>query len=380
MIDVLVVTPDFPPRPGGIQTLLARLVTGFPSYRALVLAPSEPEAGPFDQRFPVPVLRVSPDPASGRGAKAAYLANLLIRALAVARRERPRVVLAGHVLAGPVGWTIRRLLGVPYVVYIHADEMARPRRLLRRPLRDADRVIAVSAYSRDLAVRAGARPERVVVIANGADLPSPAAASGPAEHGPPQPTILTVSRMDQLYKGHDVLLRSLPLVAARVPTVRLVFLGDGAFREFYQRLASSLGITDHVLFLGRVPDPVRDAWLSSCDVFAMPGRVGPVDGAGEGFGIVYLEAGAWGKPVLAGRAGGAVDAVVDGRTGLLVEPESIHAVADGLIRLLTDRMLTARLGMAARQRVATELSWTNVAGRVEGVLREVAGAGGELAR
>jgi phosphatidylinositol alpha-1,6-mannosyltransferase len=360
--------------------LLARLVSGFPGYRALVLAPSDPEAGPFDRRFPVPVLRVSPDPAEGRGAKATCLGRLLIRALAVTRRERPRVVLAGHLLVGPVGWTIRRLLGVPYVVYVHADELARPRWLLRRALREADRVIAVSAYSRDLAVRAGVHPERVVVIGHGADLPALPAAPDSVVPGAPRPTILTVSRMDELYKGHDVLLRSLPLVAACVPAVRLVLLGDGAYREFYRRLASTLGIADRVLFLGRVPDAVRDAWLSTCDVLAMPSRVSPVDGPGEGFGIVYLEAGARGKPVLAGRAGGAVDAVLENRTGLLVQPESVREVADGLIRLLTDTALATRLGMAARQRVAAELSWTRVAGCVEGVLRDVAGAGRAPAR
>jgi phosphatidylinositol alpha-1,6-mannosyltransferase len=371
MTDVLVVTPDFPPRPGGIQTLLARLVASFPSYRAVVLAPRDPEERLFDRGFPAPVLRIPPDPAAGRVAKATCLARLLIRAVATARRERPRVVLVGHVLLGPVGWIIRRLQGVPYVVYVHAGELARPRPLLVRALRAADRVIAVSAYSRTLALRVGVRPERVVVIGHGADLPAPGAAEspGPAEA---RPTILTISRMDELYKGHDVLLRSLPLVSGRVPSVRLVLLGDGKFRDFYRRLAAALGVADRVVLLGRVPDSARDAWLRACDVLALPSRVSPVDGLGEGFGIVFLEAGAHGKPVLAGRAGGAVDAVTDGETGLLVEPDNVREVADGLIRLLTDGALGARLGANARHRIAGALSWPSVAARVEGVLREVA--------
>jgi phosphatidylinositol alpha-1,6-mannosyltransferase len=178
--------------------------------------------------------------------------------------------------------------------------------------------------------------------------------------------------MDELYKGQDVLIRSMPLVRARVPGARLVLVGDGAFRGYYERLATSLGVAEWVVFTGRVSDAERDAWLHACDVFAMPSRVNPLDGAGEGFGVAYLEASAHGKPVLAGSIGGSLDSVVDGVTGLLVPPDSVPDVADGLIRLLSDGDLAARLGEAGRQRVATEASWAQVGRRVEGVLREVA--------
>jgi phosphatidyl-myo-inositol dimannoside synthase len=364
---VLVVTLDFPPRVGGIQILVHRLALSLPKYRAIVVAPSAPGAGAFDAALPFPVIRVRPDPSGSRVRKLVCLLRMLERSVTAAWRTRPRILLCSHVIVAPIGWAIRGLLGVPYVVYVHADELVRLGSLRTRVLRAADHVIADSRYSKDLAVQAGVTSERIAVIGQGADT----APDATPEPGVSPPTILSVARMDELYKGQDVLIRSLPMVRARIPGVRLVLMGEGIFRSYLERLARSLGMSDRVIFTGRVPDAERDRWLSACDVFAMPSRVHALDGAGEGFGIAYLEAGAHGKPALAGRIGGSLDSVVDDVTGLLVDPQSVHEVADGLLRLLTDHDLARRLGEAGRQRVATELSWAQAGRRVEAVFLEV---------
>ena len=130
---------------------------------------------------------------------------------------------------------------------------------------------------------------------------------------------------------------------------------------------------DAVRFLGAVDDAERDRWLRSADVFAMPSRLPNAGLAGEGFGIVYLEAAAYGKPVVAGNVAGALDAVLDGETGLLVDPTDPRAVADALTRLLREPELAARLGRAAQARVAG-LSWPAMARSVEALLREQSGA------
>ena len=121
-------------------------------------------------------------------------------------------------------------------------------------------------------------------------------------------------------------------------------------------------------FLGRVDDAERDRWLDRAQVFCMPSRLPPEGTGGEGFGIVYLEAGAHGLPVIGGRVAGALDAVVDGRTGLLVDPVDHLAVAAAAIELLSNRSLAQRLGTQGRVH-AEEHAWPRIAARVEELLR-----------
>jgi phosphatidylinositol alpha-1,6-mannosyltransferase len=187
------------------------------------------------------------------------------------------------------------------------------------------------------------------------------------------PTVLTIARIVDRYKGHDVMVRALALVRQTVPGARWVVIGDGSLRPAIEELARASGLGEAVLFLGAVSDEQRSQWLRRADVFAMPSRV-PADGhAGEGFGISFLEAGAHGKPVVAGGVGGALDSVVDGRTGLLVDPTDPVAVADALVRLLSDRDLAARLGRGGAER-AREFAWPRIAARVEALLLEQARA------
>jgi phosphatidylinositol alpha-1,6-mannosyltransferase len=151
-----------------------------------------------------------------------------------------------------------------------------------------------------------------------------------------------------------------------------VVIGDGPLRGELETLARSHGVEDSVRFLGSVSDEERDSWLARADLLAMPSRL-PGDGqAGEGFGIAYLEAGAHGKPVVAGNVGGALDAVLDERTGLLVDPTDPRAVAEAIVRLLRDTQLALRLGTAGAAR-ARSLAWPVIVRRVEAVLLEALG-------
>jgi phosphatidylinositol alpha-1,6-mannosyltransferase len=174
--------------------------------------------------------------------------------------------------------------------------------------------------------------------------------------------------LSELYKGHDVVLRSLPLVAARVPEVAYVVVGDGALRPYYEGLAASLGQTPRVTFIGQADQPTVEAWYRTCDLLVMVSRDRAVDGGAEGFGLVYLEANRFGKPVVAGSAGGAPDAVLDRETGILVDPEDEIAVSGAIIELLSDPALRARLGRQGQQRVLNERSWLRVAEQVEDVM------------
>jgi phosphatidylinositol alpha-1,6-mannosyltransferase len=167
------------------------------------------------------------------------------------------------------------------------------------------------------------------------------------------------------------MVRATPLIRAQVPDVEWVIVGDGPLRGEIERLAMSHGVEGAARFVGEVPVEQLDRWLQRADVFAMPSRV-PVERlGGEGFGIVYLEAAANGLPVVAGNVGGALDAVVDQKTGLLVDPADHAAVAAAISRLLRDPPLATAMGRAGAER-ARQFAWPIVAERVEQVLFEVA--------
>ncbi len=357
---VLVITPDFPPAKGGIQILSQRVVSGLHGLAPTVVTLGHADAAAFDRQQPFRVVRTHATP----GTRTFSIAGLNATAGLLGLRARPDVVLSMHIVAGPAAVLLRRRLGIPFVQYVHAKEVGARPGLARFALTRADRVVAVSRYTRGLVVAAGANPDRVALISPGVDLP-PAASLDRDRRG--SPTILTISRLEDRYKGHDVVLRALPLVRVEVPGVCWRVIGDGPLRPTLEERARTMGLGESVQFLGAVSDDVRDRELATADVFCMVSRMPTGGFAGEGFGIVYLEAGAYGLPVVAGATGGALDAVVEGETGLLVDPDDHVAVADALVSLLRDRDLANRLGRGGRAR-AERLTWEATGRLVEAEL------------
>jgi phosphatidylinositol alpha-1,6-mannosyltransferase len=292
------------------------------------------------------------------------IAELNVRAVMEAIRFRPDVVLSAHVAVSPAAFMIHRTLGVPYAQYAYGQEIADRPRLARFAVRQAAAVVAISDYAAAL-VRPWVDERRLRQIPPGVDLPARRWVGRSA-----QPIIVTVSRLAERYKGHDVMLRSLPLVRARIPDVQWVVVGEGPLRPTYERMADALGVKDLARFVGTVDDDERDRWLDRAHLYAMPSRL-TATGGGEGFGIAYLEAGAHALPVVAGNVAGARDAVVDGVTGLLVDPTDHLAVGDAITELLTDRGRADTLGRAGEAR-ARQFAWPGVAERVENLLQEVA--------
>lgn len=351
---VLVLTPDFPPAPGGIQLLMHRIVRHLHRLRVRVVTVDGPGARGFDATSGLEVRR------GGSGAaRRPAVAALNARSLREAARFRPAAVLSGHIVTAPAAALIAAALRIPFAQYLYAAEVGARPRLAAFAVRRANAVVAISAYTHDLAVAVGASPARVHRILPGVDLP---AVSRIERAG--RPTLLTISRLSERYKGHDVMLRALPLIRARVPEVEWVVVGDGPLRPALERIAASQGLHGHVRFVGTVSDDDRDRWLRRAHVFTMPSRLPAAGLAGEGFGIVYLEAAAHELPVVAGNVGGALDAVVDGQTGVLVDPTDHVALADVVADLLLDASRAQALGAAGARR-ARELTWPAVAERIE---------------
>jgi phosphatidylinositol alpha-1,6-mannosyltransferase len=355
---LLILTPDFPPAPGGIQVVAHRLASGLQGFQTTVVAPDSPGAARFDAASGVRTHRVRGGGALRGGRNALLNATALARGIAL----RPHVTLSMHLVTSPAAAAIRRAAGSRTAQYFHAEEIGAKPRLAAFAAQRADASIAVSEYTAGLVAATGAAARGLHVIGNGTDVPDDASPLDDV-----RPTILTIARIEERYKGHDTIVRALPLVLAKVPDAQWVVIGDGSLRPGLEQLAASYGVSQAIRFLGTVSDEQRNLWLRRARLLAMPSRLPAGGFAGEGFGIVYLEAGAYGKPVVAGNVGGALDAVRDGETGLLVDPTDPLLVAEAITRLLLGRELARRLGEAGR-RHALSHTWPHVVGRVEGVL------------
>ena len=252
-------------------------------------------------------------------------------------RERPRLIVSTHLNFGPVAQIVRELTGVPYVLIAHGIDAWRLKsRSRQKALQQSDLVLAVSRYTRDCLVqRISLDPERVQILPN--TFSPERFATGPKsprllrKYGltAQTPVILTVCRLAgaERYKGYDQMIRALPQILDGVPNARYLLVGTGPDRSRIERLVAGLGVQDAVVLAGFVPDEELSEHYNLCDLFAMPSKA-------EGFGIVYLEALACGKPVLAGNKDGSRDALNDGELGLLVDPDDTAEIASEVIRVL----------------------------------------------
>lgn len=354
---VLVTTPDFPPAIGGIQRLLGKLVAHATGWEVLVVALRQPEGG-----FAPPagaIARTTNKPPS-RGAS---IARLNARTLRTGLVWRPEAVICGHIVTSPAALLLSTLLRVPSVQYVYAKELANWPRLSRLALERSQATIVLSQHAERLAHGAGAPRERVHVIPPGVDALERSPEQGGKDD---RPTILTVARLVDRYKGFDVMLQAMLIVRDALPASRWVLIGEGPLRLELERSARLLGLQDSVTFCGRVGDAELDDWYARSHVFAMPSRV-PPDGGGEGYGLVYLEAAARGLPCVGGKDGAVAEAVIDGKTGLLVDATNHVETAAALIELLADPERAEALGAAGRARART-LSWERMAASTETLL------------
>ncbi|GAA3301729.1 glycosyltransferase family 4 protein [Dactylosporangium vinaceum] len=356
-----VLSPVYPPALGGIETLTEGIVTRWTGPVEVVTL-AEPQAADWDAERPYTVHRVRNQPRGGRRS----IARLTVHSLHVARAFRPDIVLSMHVRCGYAAALIRSVTGAAWAQYYHAKEVPTWPRSARWCVRGADLGIAVSRYTRGLVEAVGVPTAPLTVIPPGVRL-SPPLPGARAR----RPTILTVSRLADAYKGHDVMLAALPAVIQRLPDVRWVVVGGGERLDWLRTEVVARGLSRHVELRGAVDESTRNALLAEAHIFALPSRVADHGRSGEGFGIVYVEAAAAGLPVVAGRCGGATDAVDDGVTGLLVDPTDPAAVAGALITLLERDELRGRMATAGPD-WSRKFDWSRVSADVQAALQAAA--------
>lgn len=251
--------------------------------------------------------------------------------------HRPQLIVCGHLNFSPLALWIYQLFRIPYWIIVYGiDAWNINNRSKINALKQADRIISISGYTRNRLIQEqGIEPNKIWLLPVTFDANQFAIRPKPhyllQRYGlqPEQPIILTVARLSKAeqYKGYDVILSSLPKIRKALPKVHYVLIGKGDDRDRIEAMINKLGVANHVTLTGFVPDHELCDHYNLCDVFAMPSK-------SEGFGIVYLEALACGKPVLAGNQGGAIDALCHGELGVLVSPDDAEVIADALVQLL----------------------------------------------
>lgn len=367
MSRILLVTNDFPPRRGGIQSYLENLVDELVAageHTLTVYAPKWKDSQAYDRHAAATGYEVVRHPTT-----------LMVPEPTVARQmrrliEQHEIDTVWFGAAAPLALLspLARSAGASRVIAsTHGHEVGWSmlpvaRSALRRIGNDVDVITYVSQYTRGRFASAFGPRAALEHLAPGVDTErfepnSVSRAELRARYGlGDRPVVVCLSRLVPR-KGQDMLIRALPTVRERVDGAALVIVGGGPYRETLHRLAREFGVSDHVVFTDGVPSEELAAHHALADVFAMPCRT---RGAGldvEGLGIVFLEASATGVPVVAGRSGGAPESVRDGETGLVVDGWDVGAVAAAVGDLLADPDRAAAMGRAGRRWVVEEWQW-----------------------
>jgi phosphatidylinositol alpha-1,6-mannosyltransferase len=376
-VRLAVLSQDFPPAIGGIQTYTQALAAALVPHveNLVVIAPDEPGAAAFDRTAPHRVVRV----AGPRDWMRVTALPTLMRTFAEHRTDVVLTTTWGLAATARAASRTRPVFAAAHGQELLKSLVPRPLSPLyawhrRATLKSLAGVFAVSRFTAGLVGSEGVARERIHVVPNGVDVErwrSLAGASDPSAlartHGIPDdaPVALTIARLIRR-KGVDTVLQALPAVAATYPNLHYLIIGDGPERDGLEHLTTQLGLRTRVHFLGAVDDLAIAQAYRRATFFIMPAR--DERPSVEGFGLVFREAHAFGKPVIGAATGGIPDAIRHGVDGLLVPPDAPEEAAAAMIHLLSEPELACALGEAGRTNVLANGTWAHVAHKVARVL------------
>jgi len=336
---LLLVTPDAPPASGGIQRLLDGWLRWMPDtqWDVVTTTPGPPSHAAHAVR------RVRHPALPGRAGWVADRAVINGAGLAAARRLRPDAVVIGVQAAAPAGLLAQRLLGIPAVLMAYGRELGADNRWTQRAARGCALTVTISEASARVVRDAGAPPDRLLLAHPGIEP----FADDPPPPPPGPPTVATVSRLDATHKGLEDVAAAVRAAREQVPDLRWALIGTGEPYPAAQAAIAAATAEGWATLHRAVPDEERDALLDRAAVFALASRAEASGRVGEGFGIVFLEAGARGVPSVAPDVDGMRDAIADGRSGLLTPPGDVSAMAAAIARIAKDAELRADLRTGA---------------------------------
>jgi len=364
---LIIISQDFPPETGGIQTYSYQIAQRLAAMctKLTVFAPDKPGAQTVDNTIDAEVRRINV-PNTLLFLPLMYLLSVF------ARKQKTEVVFhsqwqtvipsilakkAGSIQKIAIAAHARELLFNPFKHTLLASMYKRYQKYV---LSKGDMFFPVSDYTAALLRDKGVPADKINVVINGTD---------PEQFKPidvndmkqqlgleKKKIILTVTRLVSR-KGIDTVIKAMPAVLTKVPEAHYVIAGEGEDEEKLKQLAGQYNLTGSVSFMGRVAYDKLINIYNMCDVFVMPSKTTPPDV--EGFGIVFLEANACGKPVIGTNSGGIPSAIINNKTGLIVHEENISELSKAITNLLIDRQKAKELGKKGRQRVLDEANWNS---------------------
>lgn len=355
MNKILLVTNDLGPRAGGIESFVLSLVERVPKGCLIIYTSTQKGSAPFDaqllERFGAVVIR-------DRAKILLPTPRVNHRAVKILKQYQIKTVWFGA--AAPLALMAKQLRtsGATNIVALsHGHEIWWAKipilkQLLRKIIKDVDHLGYLGQFTKSEIVKASNQIDKFVQIAPGIDtdhfMPKSARADLIKKYRlEDRRVIVSVGRLVHR-KGQDKLIESLPKILQSFPDAVLLLVGEGPIKQMLKNTAKQLGVTNQVIFAGRVQHIDLPDYICLGEVFAMPVRSRFAGLEVEGLGIVYLEASACGLPVIVGNSGGATDAVIDGVTGLLVDGSDIDQIADAVCKLLTDQSRAKAMGLAGR--------------------------------
>lgn len=368
---LLVLTELFLPTKGGTAVWAAEVYKRLGGKEIHIVTADVPGAHTVDAVHPNSIHRLCLKRVAWlRPESLTMYARFFLRSLALALTHRFDAIHAFRALPeGLVAWVVARVTLRPVVIYAHGEELTtwgrgRKYKAMRYALRHADRVIANSEHTRDTLLEMGVDAAHITIIYPGVDVaifrPGLDVAGLRKSLGipPDEKLVFSIGRLSRR-KGFDQMIRAVAQLRTEGVPLCYVIAGIGEDADYLDGLIAEHHLHGWVHRIGAVEATALPRWLNACDVFAMPNR--EIEGDNEGFGMVFIEAAACGKPSLAGEAGGTGSAVLHAITGLRVDGNQTLAVVNGLRLLLTNPILAARLGQAGLDRIQARFAWEQVA-------------------
>jgi phosphatidylinositol alpha-1,6-mannosyltransferase len=372
-MSTLVLTEHFLPVQGGSINWLVQTYSRYNSDEVVLVTTQRAGDWLVDQSLPFRVERLPMDIIDWDPTVPAALwryGQILRYVRSHYRAQGVRQLHGAKVLPeGLVAWCMRGLSSLPYLLYAHGEEILigltsrKLRWLLPKIYNGAGAIIANASHTKALLEDIGVRPEKIHIVHPGVDVPAFRVGSGAVQtvrrryNLGQSPILLTVGRL-QRRKGHDMVIRALPHIVQKISNLLYVIVGTGEEQYALQKLAEDTGMRDKVVFVGQVPERELAAYYATCEVFIMPNR--QINADIEGFGMVFLEAGAAGKPVIGGKSGGTEDAILDGVTGLRIDGTCVAEIVAAVVSLFSEPEKAKAMGERGHARVEAEFTWDAV--------------------
>ncbi len=367
----LLITIDFPPQRGGVANYLSNFSQNLPNNKIVILAGKKGEWQSFDDKQHYKIIREN-----------LYYKNFWPKWLKtyfitkkIIKEEQIEQIIISHVL--PMGY-ITLLLNKPFFIIFHGYDIMTAQKnawknfWLKLIMQKAKHLLVNSNFTKNQIIRGGISENKITIV-------HPCPNINPENLNKAEKEIIkkeleldskkimiSVGRLVKR-KGFDKVIEAMPEVIKKFPNLIYLIIGKGEYKKELEKLAENLQVRGNIIILEDIADSHLPCYYALADIFIMPSRIEKQTDV-EGFGIVYLEANSFGKPVIAGKSGGVADAVIDGQTGILVEPNSASEIRKAILKLLTDQKLANKLGIQGQKRVKKEFQWPIQIAKLKNIL------------